>query len=319
MDNLLSNSNKPSILVTRTLANSSIDLLKQHFTVTLNPYDRIMTKSEIINHIKDKEALLCLLTDNIDKEVIRAGNKLKVISNYAVGFNNIDIEEASKLNIAVCTTPGILTETSADLTWALILATTRRIVEADQFLREGRFEGWAPDMFLGMDVYGKTLGIIGMGRIGQAVARRAQGFEMSILYTAHSEKQVQGAQQVSLDELLMNADIISVHTPLTAETRYLMGKREFNLMKKDAYFINTSRGPVVDEVAMLEALKNNKIAGAGLDVYEHEPKLTPGLVELKNVVLLPHIASATVETRTKMAIMAAQNAIDVILKVKSSR
>lgn len=307
---------KPKIYVTRLIPQPGIDKLKEHFEVSVNPEDRVLAKEELIQNIKDKDAVLCQLTDTINKDIIQAGNKLKVISNYAVGYNNIDVKEASLRQIAVCTTPGILTDATADLTWALILAITRRIVEADKFTRKGSFRGAAPNLFLGIDLSGKTLGIIGMGRIGQAVAKRALGFNMKILYHSRHEKtdlpNYFNAEFTSLDNVLERADIISLHTPLTEETKHLIGKQELNKMKKTAYLINSTRGPVVDELALLEALKNNRIAGAGLDVYEHEPSITPGLELLDNVVLLPHIGSATIETRTQMAIIAAENAIAVI-------
>ena len=303
---------KPRIYVTRALPTLSLDLLKEHFEIDINTEDRVLEKSEIIQNIKDKEALLCLLTDTIDKSVIDAGRHLKVISNYAVGFNNIDIKAANARKIPVCITPGILTEATADLTWALILAVTRRIVEADTYLREGHFTGWGPNLFLGAELSGKTLGIVGMGRIGQAVARRAIGFNMQIMYTAHSDKNIAEARFVTLKELLQTADIVTLHTPLTPETEHLIGSEQFKLMKKSAFLINTTRGPVVDEKALLHALTHQDIAGAGLDVFENEPQVTPGLIDLKNVVLLPHIGSATVETRTNMAKLAVENAIAII-------
>lgn len=303
---------KPSIFVTRMLPEPSIKKLKEYFEVTINPDDRVLEKQKIIDNIKDKDALLCLLTDTIDKAVLDAGNKLRVISNYAVGYNNIDITEATKRKIPVCITPGILTDATADLTWALILSVARKIVASDKFTRAGLFKGWAPNLFLGGDITGKTLGIIGMGRIGQAVAKRARGFDMTVVYTARSDKNIPDAKFVSLNELLAISDIVSLHTPLTPETRHLIDTEQFNRMKKTAYLINTTRGPVINEKALLTALESNTIAGAGLDVYEEEPLLTPGLIDLDNVVLLPHIGSATIETRTNMAILAAENAITII-------
>lgn len=302
---------KPKILVTRQLSKAALDLLAEHFTMEVNPENRPLTHAEIINGIKNKDALLCLLTDTIDKAVIEAAPHLKVISNYAVGFNNIDVQEASRRKIPVCITPGILTETTADLTFALILAVTRRIVEADNFTRQGHFEGWAPELFLGSDVYGKTLGIIGMGRIGQAVAKRAKGFGMKIIYYSNTPKHFDDVHFVSLSELFKTADIISIHTPLTPDTYHLIGEKELKLMKTTAYLINTTRGQVVDERALVDALRKNLIAGAGLDVFEKEPKLYPGLTDLKNVVLLPHIGSATIETRSKMAMMSVENVLAI--------
>ncbi len=261
------------------------------------------------------EALICLLTDNIDKKVISAAPKLKVISSYAVGYNNIEVEYATQLGIAVCNTPGVLTETTADLTWALILATCRRISESERFLRKGNFKGWEPMLMLGLDVYGKTLGIIGMGRIGQAVAKRATGFAMRIIY--YNDVPVSNTlpfetTETDLQTLLKEADIITLHLPLTKETFHLIGKEEFALMKENAVLINTSRGAVIDEKELIKALSEKRIFSAGLDVYENEPDIPQELLALENVVLLPHIGSASIETRTKMALLAAENAIAVM-------
>jgi len=303
---------KPSIFVTRALPESSLNKLREYFEVFVNPDDRVLEKQEIISNIKNKDALLCLLTDMIDKTVFDAGNRLKVVSNYAVGFNNIDISEATKRKIPVCITPGILTNATADLTWALILSVARKIVVSDKFTRAGLFKGWAPNLFLGSDISNKTLGIVGMGRIGAAVAKRAQGFDMRVVYTARSDKNIPDAKFVSLSELLEISDVVSLHTPLTSETQHLIDTAQLKQMKKTAYLINTTRGAVVNEKALLHALKTGVIAGAGLDVYEEEPTITPGLTELDNVVLLPHIGSATIETRTNMAVLAVENAIAII-------
>ncbi len=302
---------KPKLYLTRLLPQAAMDKLESFFEVFANTEDRVLTHAEIEKNIKGKDALLCLLTDMIDKSIMDACKNLKVISNYAVGFNNIDIEEATRRAIPVCNTPGILTETTADLTFALILSIARRIVESDSVLRAGKFKGWGPLDFLGTDIYGKTLGIIGMGRIGQAVAKRARGFNMNIVYTAHSDKNITGAEHVSLSELLAQSDFVSIHVPLSIETRYLIGLNELKSMKKTAYLINTSRGSIVNEQELIYALNSNIIAGAGLDVYENEPLLMPGLIELPNTVLLPHIGSATIETRTAMGLMAAENAIAI--------
>ena len=303
---------KPSIFVTRALPDAGLKRLQEHFEVTVNPEDRVLTKNEVIQGLQKKDALLCLLTDTIDKDVMDASPNLKIISNYAVGFNNIDIKEATRRKIPVCITPGILTEATADLTFALILSVVRKIVEADQYLRAGHFTGWAPNLFLGGDLTGKTLGIIGMGRIGEAVAKRAKGFDMKVVYYSRTPKNLPGMDYLPLDTLLKTADVISLHTPLTSETHHLIGATQFKMMKNSAYLINTTRGPVVDEKALIQALQSNEIAGAGLDVFEEEPELMPGLVELTNTVLLPHIGSATVETRSKMAVLAAENAIAII-------
>lgn len=302
----------PKVLITRRLPQKAIDLLKSQCEVELNEYERQLTKFELIEKILDKEGLLCLLTDKIDREVIVAGLNLKVIANCAVGFDNIDVAAATKRGIPVTNTPGILTETTADMAWALIMAIARRIVEADRFLRAGKFTGWAPMMFLGGDVYGKTLGIVGFGRIGRAVARRARGFNMTVLYSNPGRAEIEAEKElcakfVPLDVLLKQSDFVTLHVPLTPRTVHLIDEEELSLMKPTAYLVNTSRGPVVNEKILLKVLRNSEIAGAGLDVFEEEPRLTPGLADLENVVIVPHIASATVQTRTKMAVAAAEN------------
>lgn len=306
------------VYITRRIPEPGIEMIRKEHEVEVNPYDRVLTREELLQAVKGKDGILCLLTDKIDAEVFdAAGPQLKVVSNYAVGYDNIDVNEATKRGVVVTNTPGVLTETTADLAWALILSTARRVVEADKFTRAGKYEGWAPMLFLGQDVFGKTLGIIGMGRIGQAVARRAKGFNMKVLYNdirripEDLEREL-NATFVSLDELIEQSDFISLHTYLSPETYHLINEERLKRMKKTAYLINTSRGPVVDEAALVKALKEGWIAGAGLDVYEFEPKLVPGLAECENAVLLPHIASASVETRTKMATMAAENLLAVL-------
>lgn len=306
---------KPILFLTRRIPEPAIKRLEEKFTLKINPYNRALTHQELIEGVKDAEALICLLSDNIDKEVISAAPKLKVISSYAVGYNNIEVEYATQLGIAVCNTPGVLTETTADLTWALILATCRRISESERFLRKGNFKGWEPMLMLGLDVYGKTLGIIGMGRIGQAVAKRATGFAMRIIY--YNDVPVSNTlpfetTETDLQTLLKEADIITLHLPLTKETFHLIGKEEFALMKESAVLINTSRGAVIDEKELIKALSEKRIFSAGLDVYENEPDIPQELLALENVVLLPHIGSASIETRTKMALLAAENAIAVM-------
>jgi len=306
------------VYITRRIPQPGIDMIVKEHEVEINPYDRVLTREELLKAVKGKDGILTLLTDRIDTAVFdAAGPQLKVVSNYAVGYDNIDVNEATRRRIVVTNTPGVLTETTADLAWTLIMSVARRIVEADRFTRAGRYDGWAPMLFLGQDIFGKTLGIIGMGRIGQAVARRAKGFNMKVIYNdlkripEELEKEL-NATFVSLDELLENSDFVSLHTFLSPETHHLINEDRLKKMKKTAYLINTSRGPVVDESALVKALKEGWIAGAGLDVYEFEPKLTPGLVECENTVLLPHIASASVETRTKMATMAAENLLAVL-------
>ncbi|HCF38397.1 MAG TPA: D-glycerate dehydrogenase, partial [Thermosipho africanus] len=274
-----------------------------------------LTKQEMMERLKDADAVVTQLRDPVDKEFIDAGKKLKIIANYAVGFNNIDVEYAKQKGIYVTNTPDVLTEATADIAWALILAVARKIIPADKFTREGKFEGWKPNLFLGYEIYGKTLGIIGMGRIGKAVARRAMGFGMKIIY--HNRKRVEddykyNAKYVDLETLLKESDYISINAPLTNETYHLLNKERLSLLKKNAILVNTARGPIVDEKALYELLKDGKIAGAGFDVYENEPEITKGLEKLDNVVLLPHIGSATYETREKMSIMVAENIIDAL-------
>lgn len=289
-------------------------MLREKCDIEVNPEDRVLTKAEIIEGIKGKDALLCLLTDTIDGELMDANLNLKVISNYAVGFNNIDVDAATQRGIPITNTPGVLTETTADFAWTLLMATARRIVEGDKFTRAGKYKGWGPMLLLGCDVYGKTLGIVGMGRIGQAMARRAIGFDMKVIYfdeyrlSQDKEKEL-GVEYMSFEEVIKTADFVSIHVPLMDSTHHLFKKEEFEMMKENAILINSARGPIVDEKALVEALKNKTIAGAGLDVYEDEPLLASGLAELDNAVLAPHIASATVETRTKMATMAAANVL----------
>ena len=306
---------KPIIFVTRAIPQPALDRLAEVFELRVNPHDRSLSPEEISSGVKDASALLCLLTDTIDKELMDSAPHLKVISSYAVGYNNIDVDYATSQGIAVCNTPGVLTESTADLAWALIMAACRRTVESDIYLRAGKFRSWEPMLMLGQDIHHKTLGIIGMGRIGQAVAKRATGFDMKILY--HNLRPIQAslpfaAQAVALDDLLKEADIISIHAPLTPETKHLIAEREFGLMKPTAVLINTARGAIVDETALIKALQHQRIFAAGLDVYEHEPQIPAELIALENVVLLPHIGSASIATRTKMGFLAAENAIAII-------
>ncbi|MBM7559975.1 2-hydroxyacid dehydrogenase [Marinitoga litoralis] len=285
------------------------------FELWINKEDRTLTHDEIIELAKNNDALITLLSDKIDKEVIDAGKgKLKVISNYAVGYNNIDVESAKEAGIFVTNTPGVLSDATADLAWALLFAVARKIVESDKFVREGNFVGWRPKLFLGYDIKGKTLGIIGMGRIGKEMAKRAKGFEMNVLYYKRNrlseiEEKELGVKYASLEEIVKNSDYISLHTPLTDETYHLLDEKEFSMMKPNVIIINTARGPVINEKVLIKYLKERKIAGAGLDVYEEEPKIPQELLELDNVVLTPHTGSATFETRDKMAEMVADNVI----------
>ena len=304
------------VFLTRRIPDDGIKILKNAgLDIEIFPYDRIPKKGEIIAGIKDADALISLLADRIDKEIIDSAPKLKVIGNYAVGYNNIDVEYAKKKGIVVTNTPGVLTDATADLTFALILAAARRVVEGDKFMRQGKFKGWAPMLMLGKDVWGATIGIIGAGRIGQAVAKRAKGFNMRILYYSRKRKEEMdglGAKFVSLEELLRESDIITLHVPLTPETRHLIDYKEFELMKEGAILINTARGEVVNEEAMLKALKSGKLFAAGLDVFYNEPKVNPELFKMDNVVLTPHIGSATERTRRKMAEMVCIDVVRVL-------
>jgi glyoxylate reductase len=310
---------RPKVLVTRRLPDPAMDRLRSVFDLDVNRRERNLTAREILERIEDQDGLLCMLTDRIGKPVIAAGRSLRVIANYAVGYNNIDVRLCTERGISVTNTPGVLTETTADLAFALLISAARRIPEADRFMRAGRFKGWEPELFLGEDVFGKTIGIIGLGRIGQAVARRARGFDMRAVYYEPKrfgrglEKKL-GVEYRSLDRLLRESDFITIHLPLTPGTRHLISRREFALMKQTAILVNTSRGPVIDEPALVQALRGGRIATAGLDVYEREPNLTARLAKLPNAVLLPHIGSATFATRTKMAMMCVENLVCVLVK-----
>ena len=301
------------IFVTRKIPELGLELLRKEHDIEVFPHNRTQTKKEIIDGIKGRDGLLCLLTDPIDEEVINSEPNLKMIASYAVGYDNIDVKAATKRGIPVSNTPRVLTDATAEMAWALLFSVARRVVEADSFTRAGNFNGWEPMLMLGHDIANKTLGIIGAGRIGTAFALKSKGFNMNLLYFSRHknellEKQL-NAEKVDLVRLLKESDFISLHLPLTETTHYILGEKEFKIMKKTAVLINTSRGPVIDEKALVKALKNKWIFGAGLDVYEHEPKITEELKKLKNVVLQPHSASATVNSRTQMAIMAAENMI----------
>lgn len=306
---------RPGVFITRRIPEEGIRIVAECCEVEVSEYDGVLPREVLLEKVRGRDGILCLLTDTIDREVMEAaGPNLKVIANYAVGYNNIDVEEATRRGIMVTNTPGVLTETTADLAWALMMSVARRIVEADRFVRAGKFRGWEPMLFLGTDVFGATLGLVGFGRIGQAMARRALGFNMRVLYydlvraPFHVEKELR-AEFRALPELLQEADFVSIHVPLTKETYHLIGEKELRLMKKEAYLINTARGPVVDEKALVRALKEGWIRGAALDVFEREPEIEPELLELDNVVLAPHIGSASYATRTKMAVMAAENLV----------
>ncbi len=283
--------------------------------VDVNPHDRAFSREEFLEAVRERDGLLCLLTEDIDDEVLDISPGLRGVAIYAVGYNNIDVDACTRWGIPVSNTPGVLTDTTADIAWALIFATARRVAEGDRFVRDGRFTGWGPLLMLGSDVTGSTLGIIGGGRIGTATARRAAAFSMPVVYTSRRRNatiECVGARYRPLDELLKESDFVSLHVPLTPDTTHLIGARELDLMKPTAYLVNTTRGPVVDEKALVQALRNGVIAGAGLDVFEQEPELEPGLADLENVVMLPHVGSGTVSTRVRMGNMAAANLIAMV-------
>jgi len=303
-----------NVYVTSVIPEPGIPIVKAACEkVEVYTKDQAHPRKCFLSKIKGRDGVLCLLTDAIDAEAMDTAKGCKVFANMAVGFNNIDVKEATKRGIIITNTPGVLTDATADMAWALIMSTVRRIPESERFLRAGKFHGWRPMMYLGGDLVGRTLGIVGAGRIGTAVALRSMGWGMRILYTdMNQNKEIEqklGARKVDLPTLLKESDVVTLHTVLDASTRHLIGEKELGIMKKSAYLINTSRGPVIDEAALAKALKEKVIAGAGLDVYEEEPKVQKGLLKLENVVLAPHIASATIATRSKMATMAANNLV----------
>jgi len=305
---------KPLIYITSEIPEKGLEILKKEFKIKSNNSGKSLSKNELISEAKKADAILPLLSDEIDSKVMDELENLKVIANYAVGYNNIDVKAATKRNIIVTNTPDVLTETTADLTWGLLLAVARRIVETDKILRNGKFEGWAPKLLLGNEVNHKTLGIIGLGRIGKAVAKRAQGFNMKVLYNKRNRLDEKKEESLNVEyrefeKILKEADYISINTPLNESTYHLFSTKEFYLMKDDSILINTGRGPIINEKELVKALKNKEIGGAGLDVYENEPEVEEGLLKFENVVLTPHIGSATYRARNKMAELAAKGAI----------
>jgi glyoxylate reductase len=309
-----------TVLITRSIPASALELLGRELpgaTLVLHEDDCVMARSELLERGRVADALICTLADTIDASILAALSRLRVIANYAVGTNNIALDAAKERGIAVTNTPIVLTDATAETAIGLMLSCARRFIEGDALTRQGQFTGWAPMFHLGHGLYGKTVGIIGAGRIGARVAATlARGFGCRILYHTRSQKpefeRETGAQWRALDELLLQSDFISLHCPLTPLTKHMINSRALALMKPTAYLINTARGPVVDELALIAALRAGTIAGAGLDVYENEPELAAGLADLKNVVLLPHIGSATHETRDQMGLMCAQAVIDVL-------
>lgn len=307
---------KPKVLLTNPIPEACLNLLNDKVDLTLlqegeDTHERIMAE------LGQQEALLSLLTADIDKKLIDKNPHLKIIANVAVGYNNIDVDVATKHGIPVTNTPGVLTETSADLAFALLMATARRVVEADNFMRKGTWQGWGMLQFLGHDIHGAQLGIVGMGRIGKAVARRAKGFDMDVVYWNRTRLRTEEEQQLGLrylpfEDLVSTADYISIHLAYNEQTHHKFGQGEFDKMKKTAHLINTARGPIVDENALVESLEKHKIAGAGLDVFEEEPKVHPKLLKMDNAVLLPHIGSATIATREKMGFTAIKNLLQAV-------
>jgi glyoxylate reductase len=309
----------PKVFVTRQIPEAGIKLLQDAgFEVEVSDFDGVLPRPQLLEKVKGVDAILSLLTDKMNAEVMdAAGPQLKIIANYAVGIDNVDLKDAAAHNVIISNTPEVLTESVAEHAIALMFALAHRVVESDQFMRDGKYIGWAPMLFLGNDLVGKTLGLVGLGRIGAAVAKRMHdGFEMKITYyDAKRNEELEKKfhlEYKDLDSLLKEADFVSIHVPMTPETKHLINAERLKMMKKTAYLINTSRGPVVEEAALVEALKSGEIKGAGLDVYEQEPKAAPGLVDLPNTVLTPHTASATEETRGAMSELAAKNIIAVL-------
>jgi len=308
---------KPRVLITRVLPEPALEVVRQACEVQLDPLDQPLTPAALRQAVIGKQGVLCLVTDRLDAQVLDAATELKVVSNVAVGYDNIDVAAATQRGILVTNTPGVVTESTADLTWSLLCSLARRIAEGDRYIRAGKWRDWTLLLMAGSDIHGKTLGICGMGRIGQAVARRAKGFDMRILY--HNRQRLDtiieselNATWVEKRTLLQQADFVSLHVPLSAATTHFIGVEELRMMRPTAYLINAARGPVVDEAALIQALQQGWIAGAALDVFEHEPHVPQALQELENVVLVPHIGSASVATRTRMAVMAAENLVAVL-------
>ena len=306
---------KPIVTVTNIFPQVALDKLSSECDLKINRTS--LTKEELKQKVSGSDAVISYLTDRIDQDIIDRGTKLKIIANYGAGFNNIDVTYASERGIWVTNTPNVLHETTADLTWAMILGAARRIVSADRYTREGKFQGWGAKLFLGGDVHEKTLGIIGLGEIGRSVARRAIGFNMRTLYHQRNrlpkeEEKKLNAEHVTFEQILRESDFLTLHVPLTEETEYMIGNDEIALMKKTAYLIHTARGKIIDDYALVAALREGRLAGAALDVYEAEPELTEGMRELDNLMILPHIGSASFETRDKMALLVADNVLDAL-------
>jgi len=305
---------RPKVLITRKIFEESIVYLARHCDVDTNQRDVPLTPHQLIRRLQGKQGAITMLTDTISDTVLARCPDLKIVSNVAVGFNNLDVKAATERGVMMTNTPGVLDDTTADLTWCMILAASRGLVDADRYFRSGKWKGWGLMQFLGRDIHHKTLGICGLGRIGRRVAKRAKGFEMRILYTGRTRATEEVERELSVAfvdkrTLLRESDVVTLHVPLSQETTHYISTAELKLMKPTAVLVNSSRGPVVDEKALVRALREGWIAGAGLDVYEREPRPALGLTRLKNVVLAPHIGSASMETRLKMSNMAAENCV----------
>lgn len=314
---------KPKVLVTREVFDEVLEYLSQYFEVTSNQLDVPMDSETLAAKLSNKQGAIITLSDRIDSALLGRCPNLKAVCNIAVGYNNIDLQACTKARVMATNTPGVLDDSTGDFTWALILATARRLTEAESYLRAGQWDGWKLKQFLGMDVHHATLGIFGLGRIGQVVAKRSIGFEMKVIY--HDARRMPAeieeacrATFVNKDKLLAQADIVTIHVPYSPATHHMIGKSELERMKPAAILINASRGGVVDDSSLIEALRSGTIAAAGLDVFENEPKLDPGFLKLKNVVLAPHIASSSRATRYKMAMLAAQNLVAALTGGKPS-
>jgi glyoxylate reductase len=305
---------KPKALSTRPLFPAVRTILDQHFEMEYWTERDHIPRAELLKRVAGKDALICLIPQKVNEELLAAAPDLRIVSTVSVGYDHIDVSACTRRKVLVTNTPGVLDDTTADFAWTLLMAISRRLVEGDAWVRTGTWPGWDLDQLCGGDVWGKTLGIIGFGRIGRRVAQRAQGFQMRVIYNSRTRASLDvekalHAEFTDHDRLLREADFISLHVPLNPDTRHLIASEAFEKMKRTAFLINTTRGPVVDEAALAEALENRKIAGAALDVYEYEPNIHPALLARRDVILAPHLGSATVETRTKMAMMAAQNAV----------
>ena len=307
---------KPKALATRQLFDEARAILERQLDVEYWSGAERITRAELLQHVTDKDALICLPTEKVDEELLAAAPKLRIAATVSVGYDNIDVPACTRRRVIATNTPGVLDDTTADFAWTLLMAVSRRLIEGETWVRSGTWPGMDIAQLLGRDVHGKTVGIIGFGRIGRCVARRAQGFQMRVLY--HNRNRLAPAIEAELhaefadlDRLLRESDFVSIHVPLNSETRHLISTDNLAKMKSTAFLINTSRGPVVDEAALVAALEQKKIAGAALDVYEREPVVHPGLLSRKDVVLAPHLGSATLETRTKMAVVASQNVVAV--------